>query len=135
VSEQQEVMRIATEFCRKQSGGNEEKAQEMLQGLAALVQNEGVRLVHLDNTLFLVMVKGKGLVEIHTMAVDEKSSTLAKAFVKLAAYLKGIGVKVAYTYSDDPRYAVVAKRTRLPFKQKKVEAEDGKTYTAFYLEL
>lgn len=133
--EQGEILRIATEYFRKEAGGDEKKAQRLLQGLAALVQRDGVNMVHIENTLFLVIVKGKGIVEVHTLAIDESSATLAKNFVSLTKYLKNIGVKVAYTYSDDPRYAVVAKRTKLDFQEKKITAQDGKTYTAYYLEL
>lgn len=133
--EGKEIMRIATEYFRQQTGGNEEETNRMLNGLAALVQKDGIRLVHLGNTLFLVMVKGKRMVEVHTMAVDESVSSLAKNFVMLVNYLKGIGVRVAYTYADDNRYEMVAKRSRLPFQKRQVTLpEDGKVYTAYYLE-
>ncbi len=133
--EGKEIMRIATEYFRQQTDGNEEETNRMLNGLAALVQKDGIRLVHLGNTLFLVMVKGKRMVEVHTMAVDESVSSLAKNFVMLVQYLKGIGVRVAYTYADDNRYEMVAKRSRLPFQKRQVTMpEDGKTYTAYYLE-
>jgi hypothetical protein len=133
--EGKEIMRIATEYFREQTNGNEEETNRMLNGLAALVQKDGIRLVHLGNTLFLVMVKGKRMVEVHTMAVDESVSSLAKNFVMLVNYLKGIGVRVAYTYADDDRYEMVAKRSRLPFQKRQVTLpEDGKVYTAYYLE-
>lgn len=134
--EGKEIMRIATEYFRQQTGGDEEQTNRMLNGLANLVQKDGIRLVHLGNTLFLVLVKGKRMVEVHTMAVDETPSSLAKNFVALVNYLKGIGVRVAYTYADDDRYEMVAKRSRLPFQKRQVTLpEDGKTYTAYYLEL
>lgn len=133
--EGQEILRIVTEYFRQQTE-SEEDAQLMLQKLATLVQGDGAKLVHLGKTVFLVIVKGKGLVEVHSMAVDETSSSLAKNFVDLAKYLKGIGVKVAYTYTDEPvKYAVVTKRSKLPFQQKVVTGPDGKKYTAYYLEL
>jgi hypothetical protein len=133
--EGEEVMRIATQYFLKEAGGDQARANELMTGLANLVKQDGIRLVHLGNTLFLVIVKGKGMVEVHTMSIEESVSSLAKNFTMLVSYLKGIGVKVAYTYTDDRRYEMVAKRTRLPFQKKEVEAEDGKTYTAYYLEL
>ena len=134
--EGKEIMRIATEYFRQQTGGDEEQTNRMLNGLANLVKQDGIRMVHLGNTLFLVLVKGKRMVEVHTMAVDETVSSLSKNFVMLANYLKGIGVRVAYTYADDDRYEMVAKRSRLPFQKRQVVLpEDGKTYTAYYLEL
>ena len=133
--EGKEIMRIATEYFRQQADGDEEEINRMLNGLAALVKKDGIRMVHIGNTLYLIMVKGKRMVEVHTMAVDETASSLAKNFVMLVNYLKGIGVRVAYTYADDDRYELVAKRSRLPFQKRQVTAEDGKTYTAYYLEL
>lgn len=133
VEEQQEVLRIVTEYFRKEFDGDEKKVEEALGKLAATLNGEGVNLVHILNTVFLVVVIGKGMVEIHAMAVDEDTSTLAKAFVALADYLKQIGVKLAYTYTDKPGYEFVAKRTRLPFKTKEMEIE-GKKQTVYYLE-
>jgi hypothetical protein len=134
--EGKEIMRIATEYFRQQTGGDEAETNRLLNGLANLVKQDGIRLVHLGNTLFLVLVKGKRMVEVHTMAVDESASSMAKNFVMLANYLKGIGVRVAYTYADDDRYEMVAKRSRLPFQKRQITMpEDGKVYTAYYLEL
>jgi hypothetical protein len=133
IEEQQEVLQIITEYFRKEFGGDEQKVEESLGRLATMLQGEGVSLVHIGNSVFLVMVIGKGMVEVHTMAVDEDTSSLAKSFVQLAKFLKSIDVKVAYTYTDKPGYEIVAKRTRLPFKTKKMEIE-GKQQTVYYLE-
>jgi len=133
IEEQQEVLQIVTEYFRKEFNGDEKKVEESLGRLASMLQGEGVSLVHVGNSVFLIMVIGKGMVEVHTMAVDEDTSSLAKSFVGLADFLKSIDVKVAYTYTDKPGYEVVAKRTRLPFKTKKMEIE-GKEQTVYYLE-
>lgn len=73
------------------------------------------KLVHLGNTLFLVMVKAPGQVEVHTFS-EETPQALAKNFVDLSKYLKNIGVKRASTYSDDPRFKKIADMTQLPVK-------------------
>lgn len=73
------------------------------------------KLVHLGNTLFLVMVKAPGQVEIHTFS-EETPQALAKNFVELSKYLKNIGVKKASTYSDDPRFQKISEMTQLPVK-------------------
>lgn len=114
---------------------SEEQAQELMQKLATLLQEEGAKLVHLGNTVFLVLVKGEGLVEVHTMSINNDSVSLARQFVQLAKYLQNIGVRVAYTYSDDPKFQVVAKRTRLPFKTKEVKIPGSdQVTTAYYVE-
>lgn len=73
------------------------------------------KLVHLGNSLFLVMVKAPGQVEVHTFS-EETPQALAKNFVELSKYLKNIGVKRATTYSDDPRFQKISEMTQLPVK-------------------
>lgn len=133
--EMEHVVGIMRRYFTKETG-SEQKADEMIMGIVNMVQQKpgAVFLVHIDNTVFLLLVNGPGTVEVHTMAADENSSAMAKAFVKLSDYLKNLGVKKAYSYSDDPRYAAVAKRTRLPIKTEKIKGEDGKQYTAYIQE-
>ena len=109
----------------------EEKVQDAMARLAAVVKEPGAKLLHIDDCVFLILVRGKTLVEVHTMAIKEDSLALAKSFVKLTKYLKAIGVKLAYTYTNDPKYEIVAKRTKLPFRKQNLQLEDGSQYTAY----
>jgi hypothetical protein len=127
-------MDILTRYWVKETG-SQEKAQLMLQKLAGLVQQEGANLIHIGNTMFLMLVTGKGEVEIHTMTADEDTASLARAFRELAKTLKGLGVKRAYTYAEDPRFEIVAKRTRLPIKKEKKKVRNGKEATVYTLEI
>jgi hypothetical protein len=131
--EAQEVTDIITKYFKKTTG-SDMQARIMTEKLATLVQQPAAKLIHLGNTVFLVLVKEPGVVEIHTMADSEDSAKLAKNFVKLSAILKNLGVKRAYTYTNDPKLAVVAKRTKLPFKTSKKIGEDGRSYTVYTLE-
>lgn len=133
-AELQQVNQIVSDYFQSESE-SPEQAQQLMAQLNTLLQEEGAKLVHLGNTVFLVLVKGKGLVEVHTMSSGEDSVSLARNFVQLTQYLKNIGTKVAYTYSEDPKFQVVAKRTRLPFKTKsiKIPGSDQMT-TAYYIE-
>jgi hypothetical protein len=128
--EVEEIQRIIYQFFLKEYG-SERKAEIMIGKLASFVQDPGVRLIHFGNTVFMMILVEPRVAEIHTMSVDEESSTIAKHFVSLANFLKEIGVIEAYTYSDDPRFMAVAKRTRLPIETEKMQAEDGKTYTIY----
>lgn len=131
--EAQEIMRIATEYARGASK-SEEEAQKLLNALAAIVQGEGAKLVHLGNVLFLVLVRGKELVEIHTMGEEDKPRSLAKNFLDLAKYLKSIGVKVAYTYTPDTKFAKLAKMVDLKVQQYKSDIQ-GQMMNVFVVEL
>ena len=133
-TEQQEILDILTRYWTKQTG-SEEKAQMVLQKLAGLLGQEGANLIHIGNTVFLMLITGPGEVEIHTMTTDEDSVTLAKAFVELSKTLKGLGVKRAYTYADDPKFEIIAKRTRLPINKETKKTRDGKTTTVYTLEI
>jgi hypothetical protein len=130
--EQQEVTRIAREYFLQELG-SEERADEALEKLAILVQEDGSKLVHIGDVLFLVLVRGEGVVEVHTIGVEVNPRELAQNFVDLASYLQNIGVKVAYTYSEDNRFARLARMTGLPVKQTKAVIE-GKSVNVYIME-
>jgi hypothetical protein len=125
-----EIQQIIYQFFLKEYG-SERKAEIMLGKLASFVQDPGVRLVHFGNTVFMMILVEPRVAEIHTMSIDEDSSTLAKHFVSLAKFLQNIGVVEAYTYSDDPRFMAVAKRTRLPIETEKMQSQNGKTIIVY----
>lgn len=130
--EMDEVVQIMRRSFTKETG-SEQRADELIQGIVNMVQQKpgAVFLVHIDNTVFLLLLNSPGVIEVHTMAADNDSHAMAKAFVKLSDYLRNLGVKRAYSYSNDPRFAAVAKRTRLPITTQKVQGDDGQEYTAY----
>ena len=131
--EAQEIMRIATEYARGVSK-SEAEAQKLLGALAAIVQEDSAKLVHLGNVLFLVLVRGKELVEVHTIGDEKKPRDLAQNFLNLAKYLKGIGVKVAYTYTPDTKFSKLAKMVDLEVQQYKSNVQ-GQMMNVFVVEL
>ena len=131
-AEQQEVVRIASNYFLQELG-SQEAADEAMAKLATLVQEDGVKLVHLGNVLFLVVVRGKNVVEVHTIGNEPNPRDLAKDFVDLVNYLKNIGTKVAYTYSDDNKFDRLANMTGLPVKKKQTEI-DGKPVNVYIME-
>ena len=99
--------------------------------LVEMLKAPGNKMVHLGNSVFLVMVKTPGEVEVHTFS-EETPQALAKNFVDLWKYLKNIGVKKAYTYSDDPRFKKIASMTGLPVKVEQSTAKIGKEMQPVY---
>lgn len=131
-AEQEEVAQIARDYFLQELG-SEEKADEAMAKLATMIQEDGAKLVHLGNVVFLVIVRGKGVVEVHTIGNEPNPRDLAQNFVDLAKYLQNIGTKVAYTYSEDNRFARLAKMTGLPVIQKKAKV-DGKDVNVYIME-
>ena len=131
--EAEEIGRIATEYCRSVTK-TEEEAQELLGKLAAIVQGDGARLVHLGNVLFLVMVRAKNTVEVHTMGEEKDAREMAKTFGLLAKYLKAIGVQTAYTYAQDNKFKRLAKMVKLKVKEFKADVQ-GTPMNVFVVEL
>lgn len=129
----EDVQQLILDYAKRVTK-SEQEANQFIFGLAQAVQEDGVKLVHFGKTLFLIIVRAEGVVEIHTMSVDEDSVTLAKNFVLLAKYLEMIGVKTAYTFTSDPKFAVIAKRTKLPFKTKNITLPDGGEAVAYFME-
>ena len=130
--EQQVVAQIANDYFLDELG-SQENADLAMSKLAKLVQEKGAKLVHIGNVLFLVIVRGKGVVEVHTIGNEPNPMDLVKDFVELTNYLKNIKTKVAYTYSQDNRFSRIAKLTGLPIKQKKTVV-DGKNVNVYILE-
>ena len=132
--ETKEVIRIMTKFFIKTTG-SKQKANEYLASVANMVKNPAAKLVHINDTVFLLLVKDQGIVEFHTMSVDDDSVTLSKNIKKLVDYTKSIGVKKLYSYSDDPKYKAIARRTRLPWDISETTGSDGKDYEVYTLEM
>ena len=131
-AEQEIVLQIARDYFLQELG-SEQKAEEALGKLAAMVQQDGAKLVHIGNVLFLVIVRGKGVVEVHTIGNEANPRDLAQDFVDLVKYLKNINTKTAYTYSEDNRFARLAKMTGLPVVQKKAKV-NGKDVNVYIME-
>ena len=131
-TEQQQVADIANQYFLQELG-SQEAADEAMGKLATLVQEDGAKLVHLGNVLFLVLVRGEGVVEVHTIGNEASPRNMAKNFVDLVNYLKNIKVKVAYTYSEDNKFDRLAKMTGLPVRKEKTEV-DGKSVNVYIME-
>jgi hypothetical protein len=125
-----EIQQIIYEFFLKEYG-SERKAEIMLGKLASFVQDPGVRLIHFGNTVFMMILVKPRVAEIHTMATDETISSLAKNFVLLSDFLKNIGVREWYSYSEEPVYKIVAQKTKLPLELEELKTESGKTLTVY----
>lgn len=126
--ELEQVLEILTKYCRSVTA-SEKEAQEMLGKIAGMVQNEdGAKLVHIDDYVFLILVRGKGVVEVHTMGDTAAPKALATAFKKLAAYLKNLGVTMAYTYAPDKKFVRLAKMVDLDVEQYTATVEGKPTY-------
>jgi hypothetical protein len=128
----QEANKIALDYFRKVTK-TEPEAQEMMSKLARVLQDEGAKIVHLGNVLFLVLVRAKGVVEIHVIGEDKLENMITN-FKKLAGYLKNIGVKTAYGYAEDKRFSRLIESVDLRINQYKADYE-GKDLNVFVVEL
>jgi hypothetical protein len=131
--EQKKILDIANKYFLRETNGDQEKADELMAKLATTVQDPGAKIIPIDDILFLVLVRGKNAVEVHTMASDLIPSNMVEGFKKLAEFLKDIGVKIAYTYTDDRRFARIARQTKLPIKEV-VQEIDGKPMYVYIVE-
>lgn len=128
------LLSVLNKYFLRETNGNQREADEMMAKLATILQEPGAKLVNINNIVFLILVRGKGAVEVHTMAVNLIPANMVEGFKKLAQYLKSIGVTMAYTYTEDRRFARIARQTRLPIKEFKEEV-DGKTMYVYVVEL
>jgi hypothetical protein len=132
-AEAAEIQRIAIDFFRSESKSEDEAAKAM-QRLVHTVKEPGAKLIHIGNVLFLIMVRAKNAVEVHTIGNEKSPRDLANDFVQLVQYLKHIGVKTAYTFTEDNRFWRLAQMTKLPVKAFKSTVE-GKPVNVYVMEL
>jgi hypothetical protein len=128
--EGQQVIDIVTGYF-KEVTGDDQQAQDLVNGLAATVQDPGAKLVHLGDTVFLTIIRGKGFVEFHPMYVNRELDQLTKDLDLYVKYLKNIGVTVMYTYGgEDFPYEDVIEDSDLGFEERKVDNKN-----AYYLKV
>ena len=130
--EAQEIQTIARNYFLQETG-SPEGAEKMMAKLASLVQEEGAKLVHLGNILFLLLVRGKGVIEFHTMGSESTPQQYADDLINLAKYLKNIGTKLVYTYTENRAFERVARLTNLPITKTQTEI-DGKRVFVYAVE-
>jgi hypothetical protein len=125
--EAQEIERIARDYFTGVAG-SPEGAENMLGRLAEIVQEDGAKLVHLGNVLFLILVRGEGVIEFHTIGSEQTSEQYAQDLVDLAKYLEKIGVKLAYTYAENRAFERVARMTKLPIVKTETDIDGQHVY-------
>ena len=94
--EQQEVLDIVTGFY-KQRVDSEEEVNKLLQNLGAMVQQQGAKLVHINQTVFMVLVQGEGVVDFYAMYDKFNKQEQIKNLKQFVAYAKNIGIKTLIT--------------------------------------
>lgn len=130
-----EVIRIVTAYIRKETGNDDQETNRLLTNLSDLVQKPAAKLVHLGNTVFLCLVKEKGVVEFHTMTVEDKGKELIGNIDALVRYLKNIGTTRVYSYTDNPYFKRLARMSEFDWQQSQQKGVDNKDYTVYTLEL
>lgn len=87
--------------------------ESFMRQVAALVQNNKVKLLQIANTVFMVMPLPDGSAEFHTFTV-EPPEVLIERYKAGANSLKQMGFKKAVSYAQSPAFAKIAKSTGLP---------------------
>ena len=112
--DQKKIVKIITEFFEKQANSPEE-VQQCLAGVAKVIQHPGGKLVHFDDTVFLILVKEKGQVEVYNLSLIKNFNAFTKNFGKLMKYLKAIHATHVTTSSDDTRYDTMMRKLHLKY--------------------
>ena len=129
----EKVMQILHDYFASE-GQSEEEIQASIANIGQMVQDPGAKLIHFRNVVFLVFVRGEGVVEFHTAGTEPNPKDLVQDYKDLIDYLKSVGVKTAYAYAENPMFKRIAAMTKLPWKVIDIEVE-GKPMTAYVLEM
>jgi hypothetical protein len=132
-TEAQEIQDIAWNYFLEETK-SAAKAQEMMDKLAGMVQEPSTKLVHIGQNLFLIQVRGKGMVEFHTMGTEQNPKQFAANIMELSKYLRNIGVKMMFSYAEDNKFRVINRLMGNAFKELDTPVDD-KALTTYVMEL
>ena len=99
----------------QQEMGGQGDPNQVVNGIAVLVQMGKMQLLQLGNTVLTIMPKGGGTAEIHIFTV-EPPEELVKRFQTAAKSIKGMGFNRVVTYAESPAFVKMAQQTGLPVK-------------------
>jgi ADP-heptose:LPS heptosyltransferase len=120
---------------------DEKKAIGAIKYIGQKVQEPGCKLMHFGNTVFIVTVSGKNMVEVHAMVGGmlteaQKAKEIDKEMTKLIDQLKTFGTKILYTYMPPDKEAMFGEILKeYQFRKTNITGPDGKPYVAFYVTL
>lgn len=135
------VLKILIEFFKDVYHGDEKKVVGAINVIADQVQQEGCKLIHFGNVVFLVHVTGSHMVEFHAMVggktnEKQKLAEIDKQLDKLLPMLKELGVLIAYTTMPKDKVSKFAHiLDNYKFSKRDVQLPDGRPGVAFYVSL
>jgi len=121
--EMQKIAKIATDFARSRTQ-SEEEMHQLLGSIFEMIKQDNIKLIHIEEVLFTVIVRGAGVIEFHNVSVPVPVEDMAKYIKKLIEKLKSLDVKVAFTYSPEEYYTKAIAATKLKWKSKKVRVKE-----------
>jgi hypothetical protein len=94
---------------------NPNKAAAAINEISKMVQSQKARPIKIGNTVFLLIQKGPGEVEFHTMS-EESPKLLVKRLKTLYSFLKQSGFKKATSFTHDANLLKLGPMIGIPFK-------------------
>lgn len=88
---------------------------KFLNGLGYMAKTKGTRFIQIGNTVFMIIPKSGGVVELHTSSV-EPPDTIVKRWQTVPKTLKEMGFTHLISYSTSPAINKLVKKTGLPVK-------------------
>lgn len=90
--------------------------QAKFNGAIVKLVQQGAKFLQIRNTVFLMFMRGNGVIEFHTFTNASPQELIQDA--KFAVQkVKQAGAKKLITFTKDPRLVQIAQQTGLPWKQ------------------
>lgn len=140
-AENNPVLKLLIEYFDEVYKGDQQKVSGALTVIGQQVQQEGCKLIHFGNVVFLVHVTGSHMVEFHAMvggklSEKEKVAEIDKELDKLLPMLKRLGVLIAYTTMPKDKVKTFARvLDNYKFTKRDVQLHNGQKGVAFYVTL
>jgi hypothetical protein len=114
---------------------DEKEAGIMFANLYGIIKEKEATPILVQNVVFLMFIRGKGIVEIHILGDEKSPSDLANDLKILNNYANQIGVKAFYIPTNDKKVAKAVADSELNFNKIPADIGDGETLTTYLFEV
>ena len=106
---------------------NKKEASEMFANLFGIIKENQATPIMAQNVVFLMFIRGKGIVEIHVLGNEKSIDALANDLHMLRAYMQQVGVVAFYIPSNDKKIAKAIAASQLRPEKIPADIGDGET--------
>jgi hypothetical protein len=114
---------------------NKKEASAMFANLYGIIKEKQATPIKVQNVIFLMFIRGKGIVEIHVLGDEKSIDALANDLHMLHKYMQQIGVVAFYIPTNDKKIAKAIVASQLRPEKIPADIGHGETLTTYLFQV